>query len=67
MSTTDVRVRSHDARVALALGDIEKQMRIAMTKAEFHERELARWRNRSQILILRRFRLEREPMGMAHA
>lgn len=61
MSSTDARVRSQDALVALAIGEIDKQLRISTTKTEFHERELARWRNRSQVLMLRRCRLEREP------
>jgi hypothetical protein len=60
MSTTGARVRTHAERVAWALADIDKQLTDVATKTTFHEREVARWRDRAQVLMLRRFRLERE-------
>jgi hypothetical protein len=60
MNTTVGRVRTHVEKVAWAIADIDQQLHQVQMKTAYHERELARWRDRAQVLMLRRHRLEND-------
>ena len=66
-STTGASVSTEADRLRWSLQEIENQLRVATTQTAFHEHELARWRNRSLSLMLRRHRLERAPKESVHA